>query len=274
MPLPATAVAGRRQAPWSVPLPSRTVRDAALDALALLFPSSARDAARPTGRCAPAAGPPSGPSRAAGGCPTARRSARGSPTTGVVRAVLLAFKEQGRRRLARCPRAGARRRGRRGRGLRRPDGAELCAVPESRRARRRRGFDPVGGAAGARRPRRARVFAPARPHAAQKSLAVDERARNLDDVFRSPPPVAGRRFLLVDDVVTTGATLAAAVAALRAAGAEVVAAAVVAATRSASDLLWRLRGNAQRSFRDIPGWRDYGGRKATRNRLTRTASAG
>jgi predicted amidophosphoribosyltransferase len=74
------------------------------------------------------------------------------------------------------------------------------------------------------------VFAPARPHAAQKTLSVEQRATNLEGVFALRVPVAARRFLLVDDVVTTGATVMAAAAALRAGGAEVVAAAVVAST--------------------------------------------
>jgi len=77
---------------------------------------------------------------------------------------------------------------------------------------------------------RVRVFAPPRPHVAQKTLSIDERARNLEGVFEVSAAVAGRRFLLVDDVVTTGATLSAAAAALRSAGAEVVATAVVAST--------------------------------------------
>jgi predicted amidophosphoribosyltransferase len=106
----------------------------------------------------------------------------------------------------------------------------VIAVPGSRRARRRRGFDPVAALVAGAGLDRARVFPPARPHAAQKSLSIDERAQNLDGVFEVAAPVAGRRFLLVDDVVTTGATLAAAAAALRSAGAEVVAAAVVAST--------------------------------------------
>jgi predicted amidophosphoribosyltransferase len=109
-------------------------------------------------------------------------------------------------------------------------GAEVVAVPGSRRARRRRGFDPVAALVARAGLERARVFAPARPHAAQKTLSIDERARNLDGVFEVTGAVAGRRFLLVDDVVTTGATLSAAAAALRSAGAEVAAAAVVAST--------------------------------------------
>ena len=110
----------------------------------------------------------------------------------------------------------------------------MVAVPSSRAARRRRGFDPVtllGGRAGIRF---SRVFEPARPHAVQKGLGVAERGLNLDGVFVLARPVPHRvllgRVLLIDDVVTTGATLTAAAQVLRAGGAEVVGAAVLAAT--------------------------------------------
>jgi ComF family protein len=149
---------------------------------------------------------------------------------GVAREVILAFKEQGRSELTRVlapalaaavVEAGATL-----------DllGVEVVAVPASRRARRRRGFDPVPALVSRAGLDRARVFAPARPHTAQKTLSVDERAANLDGVFEVTALVTGRRFLLVDDVVTTGATLSTAAAALRSAGAEVLAAAVVAST--------------------------------------------
>ncbi|MGN6326487.1 ComF family protein [Pseudolysinimonas sp.] len=114
---------------------------------------------------------------------------------------------------------------------------ELCAVPSTRRARRRRGYDPVPLLLARSGLGVARVFAPARPHPAQKTLTRAERAAHLDGVFRVRRLVAGRRFVLVDDVVTTGATLAAASAAIRASGGEVLAAAAVASTpRRVGDL--------------------------------------
>jgi ComF family protein len=120
----------------------------------------------------------------------------------------------------------------------------IVPIPGSRRAYRRRGYDPVRLLLARAGIRCTRVFAPARPHAAQKSLGVDDRERNLTGVFRLRRPVTGHRILLVDDVVTTGATLREAARVLRAAGAEVVGAAVVASTprrtASADDALSRL----------------------------------
>jgi ComF family protein len=127
-----------------------------------------------------------------------------------------------------------------------PDGIRLVAVPGTRAAFRRRGFDPVRVLL-ARAGRGAwRVFAPARPHPSQKLLGVGEREANLRGAFRVRRAVAGHRILLVDDVVTTGATLREAARALREAGAEVVGAAVVASTP-------RLYGVAQLPIRDLPG---------------------
>lgn len=207
-----------------------TVREAALDALALLLPvecagcgvadravcADCRAALRPE--------------------PSGRRLPDGTPVfsgldyDGAVRAVILSFKEQGRAELARVlapALAAAVIEAGHAVDL---SGAEVVSVPGSRRARRRRGFDPVSALVARAGLDRARVFAPARQHTAQKTLSIDERARNLDGVFEVTAPVAGRRFLLLDDVVTTGATLAAAADALRSAGAEVMAAAVVAST--------------------------------------------
>jgi len=208
----------------------RLIREAALDALALLLPVECAGCGRPDrsvcAECRRALRPE----------PTSRRLPDGTPVfsgldyDGVARRVILAFKEHGRVELARVlapalaaavTEAGAVL------DLR---GVEVVAVPGSRRARRRRGFDPVVSLLSRAGLDRARVFAPAAQHTAQKTLSSDERARNLEGVFVLSGPVAGRRFLLVDDVVTTGATLAAAAAAARSAGAEVVAAAVVAST--------------------------------------------
>jgi predicted amidophosphoribosyltransferase len=110
-----------------------------------------------------------------------------------------------------------------------PD-AVVTAVPSSRAARRRRGFEPVRLLSSRAGIRLAPLFLPARPHAVQKGLALGERARNLRGVFELARPVHGIRVMLIDDIVTSGSTLAAAAATLRAGGAEVVGAATLAAT--------------------------------------------
>jgi ComF family protein len=147
---------------------------------------------------------------------------------GVARAVLLALKEQGRSGLA-TPLAEPFAAAVTAALAATPD-AVVAAVPSSRAARRRRGFEPVRLLASRAGIRLTPLFRPARPHAVQKGLGVAERARNLDGVFALARPVGGIRVLLVDDVVTTGATLAGAAGVLRAGGAEVVGAAVLAAT--------------------------------------------
>jgi len=207
-----------------------SLREAVLDALALLLPvecagCGAADRAV-CAECRAALRPEASARRLPDGTPVFS----GLDYEGVVRAVILAFKEQGRPELARVlapalatavTEAGAVV------DLR---GAEVVAVPGTRRARRRRGFDPVAALVSRAGLDRARVFAPARAHPAQKTLSVEQRARNLEGAFEVTAQVAGRRFLLVDDVVTSGATLAAAATALRSQGAEVVAAAVAAST--------------------------------------------
>ncbi|MEP6843792.1 MAG: phosphoribosyltransferase family protein [Pseudolysinimonas sp.] len=207
-----------------------TVRDAALDALALLLPVECAGCGLPDravcADCRSALTPE----------PSGRRLPDGTPVfsgldyDGVTRAVILAFKEHGRADLARVIAPALAVAVTEASGSLNLEGVEVVAVPGSRHARRRRGFDPVASLVGRAGLDRARVFAPARQHLAQKTLSFEQRARNLDGVFEVNVPVAGRRFLLVDDVVTTGATLAAACSALRVAGAAVVAAVVVAST--------------------------------------------
>jgi len=198
----------------------------ALDALAYLFPVPCAGCGA-QGRalcadCAPGLTPEATTTVLAGVGPVTA----GLPYDGVARAALLALKEEGRAGLAAAlavPFAAAVS------AAVVPE-VRLVAIPSSRAARRRRGFEPVRLLAGRAGIQLSPVFLPARPHAVQKGLGVDARARNLDGAFALARPVAGVRVLLLDDVVTTGATLAAASGVLRAGGAEVVGAAVLAAT--------------------------------------------
>jgi ComF family protein len=147
---------------------------------------------------------------------------------GVVRHVILAYKQNGRRDAARAlaPALAAAVVA----SAPVPEGIDVVAVPGTRAAYRRRGYDPLRVLLARAGLPDLRVFEPAQSHTSQKQLRVGERDRNLRDVFRVRAAVAGRRILLVDDVVTTGATLLEAARVLRESGAEVVAAAVVAST--------------------------------------------
>lgn len=148
-----------------------------------------------------------------------------------VRRAVIAFKQQGRLRLARrlapalaaaldraCPPG--------------PSPPLLVAVPASRSGLRRRGYDPVGLLA-----REAGlVLAPrllvsvAGAGGPQKRLDRVQRQRARQGTLRATIDLTGRRVLLVDDVVTTGSTLLEAERALAARGAAVVAAACLAST--------------------------------------------
>jgi predicted amidophosphoribosyltransferase len=107
---------------------------------------------------------------------------------------------------------------------------ELCAVPSTRAAYRRRGFDPARLVLARTGQTDARVLRPARPHHVQKGLGRDVRRTNLRGVHRARGRLDGRTFLLIDDVVTTGATIDEAARAIREAGGEVLAAVAIAAT--------------------------------------------
>lgn len=212
------------------------LRDALLDAAALLLPVACAgcgvDDRGLCDGCAEALRP---------SAPRHRTLADGTPVVaglvyeGVVRAVIVAMKTDRprlARRLAPALAAAVAEAGVLAAGPSAPVGGrlELVAVPSTRRARRRRGYDPVRVLlAGAGLPA-ARPFRTARPHAAQKTLDRTARAAGLDGIFAARGRLDGRRFLLVDDVVTTGATLLAAAAALRSAGAEVPVCAAVAST--------------------------------------------
>ena len=159
---------------------------------------------------------------------------------GGLRTAVLAYKERGRRDLAR-PLAGllavaVAMLTRRHPGLRRegqpgpPPVPVLVPVPSSPAARRDRGGDHVL--------RLARRVAPTRPALRLTRSVLDSsgldaaaRAANLAGALRAAaPPRPGAAALIVDDVTTTGATVREAARALRAAGWSVSGAAVVAAT--------------------------------------------
>jgi ComF family protein len=145
---------------------------------------------------------------------------------GVVRRTLLALKEGGRTDVVKAlsdPFGAALRR------ASQPD-AEILAVPTSKAAWRRRGYDPVALLCKRAGFEQSRVLRPARATMSQKSLDSTDRALNLHESMRSRISLRGRQFILVDDVVTTGATLAEAARAVRAAGGEVVGRAALAFT--------------------------------------------
>ncbi|MDN3481027.1 phosphoribosyltransferase family protein [Arthrobacter sp. APC 3897] len=140
-------------------------------------------------------------------------------------------------------------------------GLVLVPVPATGRARRRRGYNPLGMLLSAlrsgsllpagtaveplvtftvRRPRQ--LLRPSAPSAAaagarsQKSLGRSGRRRNVYGTMTAGESgsLAGIRCLVIDDVLTTGATIAETTRALRAAGARVEGAVVLAATTAPS----------------------------------------
>jgi ComF family protein len=170
---------------------------------------------------------------------------------GVVRRTLLALKESGRTDVAKplsaSLSAAVERAALEPAALERASldraahpGVEFLAVPTSRSAWRRRGYDPVALLCKRAGYEPAKLLRSARATRSQKTLGSDDRALNLHDSMKSRVPLCGRRFILVDDVVTTGATLAEAARAVRAAGGEVVGYAALAFTP-------RLFGDAERA---------------------------
>lgn len=205
-----------------------TVRDAVLDAVALLLPVECAGCGADDRALCDACAAQLRPEVSSRPVRDDLRVWSGLEYDGVVRNVMLAYKQNGRRDAARAlaPALAAAVVA----SAPSPEGIDVVAVPGTRAAYRRRGYDPVGVLLARAGLRDLHVFAAARSHTSQKQLGVEERDRNLRDVFRVRAPVAGRRILLVDDVVTTGATLLEATRVLREAGADVVGAAVVAST--------------------------------------------
>lgn len=147
---------------------------------------------------------------------------------GAVRRVLLAYKEQGRTDVAAAlsaPLAAAV-----AATLAHAPAATIVAVPTSRAAFRRRGYDPVRQLLRTAGLRHERLLVQARGTGIQKHLSVEERATNLRGAHVARRPLNGLEVVLVDDVLTSGATLGEAARAVRAAGGDVVGAATLAFT--------------------------------------------
>lgn len=151
------------------------------------------------------------------------------PYEGGVRAGILAFKERGRTDAA-GPLSLALKLAIEAAAAHAALPVEVCPIPATRQAIRRRGYRPVDVLLRRAGFRPASVLAVTTSTIQQKSLGQLARQRNVRNSFRAKVPLHGRRFLLVDDIVTTGATLADAARAVSAAGGEVVSAATLAFT--------------------------------------------
>ncbi len=210
------------------------LREAALDALAVLWPVDCAGCGEPDRAVCAACRAGLAPvvvERRAGGV----RVWCSGAYAGVVRRVILALKEQGRTDAATglAPLlAAAVVAARRAAPLGASD-AVVVPVPSSRVALGRRGYDPVRLVCRRAGIRSHRLLLPARRTGAQKRLGVADRAENVRGAFVAVRPLGGIRVLLVDDVMTTGATLEEAARAIRAAGGEVVGAATLAFTEKA-----------------------------------------
>lgn len=164
---------------------------------------------------------------------------------GVLRAALIAWKEEGRFGLTSplCHLLAAAT----GQLLKPGRPAVMVPIPTSRRSKRARGADVVDELARASAQllrgvgvdiRVMQALAYARSTDDQAGLDAEHRASNLGGAFRlrSMVALAGRDVVVVDDILTTGATVTEAVRVLTRAGHRPVGIAVVAATpRRAKD---------------------------------------
>ncbi|WAB81834.1 phosphoribosyltransferase family protein [Microcella daejeonensis] len=223
----------------------RALREAALDAVALVAPVDCAGCSAPDRALCDACRAHLTPSPR-----SAVLSAPGAPPLpvvaglayeGVARAALLALKQEGRTELARALAPALLAAADRGWAAFGRVDTLLVPVPGSPEAARQRGFHPAALLA-----RRAGL-APRRLLRLAESGGGPQKGRALADRLAADRRITararldGRAVVVLDDVVTSGATLLAAADALRAAGAEVRGAVALAATprrRGAGAVAW------------------------------------
>ncbi len=205
------------------------IRDAILDALAVLMPVDCAGCGAPdrsicTG-CAEQLRPSIREHQLADGTPVVSAL----DYSGVVRAAILALKEKGRTDATRALAAPLRHALSVALSVTDPT-TELVGIPTSRSSYRRRGYDPVRLLVRGAGLASARLLRHTRKTAHQKALDREGRSANLVGSLAAVRPLYGRRFIVIDDVMTTGATLTEAIRAIREAGGEVVIAVTLAHT--------------------------------------------
>ena len=211
-------------------------REAALDALAIVFPVNCGGCGEPDRvlcvQCQSGLIPAvrrfelEAPGRAA------LSTWAGLSYDGPLPAVLHAFKESGRTHLAHAL-AGPLRAAiiTAWHSLSPGEAVTFVSPPSTRQAHRSRGYVPLDVLTQRLNIRTARLLVAAGSRQDQSILGREERWQNLDGSLRVvKESIAGRRIILLDDVATTGATLHECARALTEAGATVLGAVVVAHT--------------------------------------------
>ncbi|MFC0681373.1 ComF family protein [Lysobacter korlensis] len=206
------------------------VRSALLDAWAVLAPVECAGCGRPDRAVCRSCRAALEPALVRRSLPDGTPAVAALDYTGVLRAMVLGYKEGDRTDTARVLAGPLAMAVAAARDLPGGAAAELVPVPTSAAAYRRRGYDPVRLLLRRARLPACRVLRRTRGRIAQKALGSGERRRNAAGTMRARRPLGGRTFVLVDDVLTTGATLQECVRAVRAAGGVVVGAAALAST--------------------------------------------
>jgi predicted amidophosphoribosyltransferase len=133
---------------------------------------------------------------------------------------------------------------------------EVCTIPSTPRAMRRRGYAPVELLLAPCGIRSSPVLRLTRDRRDQSGLGIEERRANAAGALEARRGLAGRSFLIVDDVLTTGATLAEAARAVTSAGGRAAAFAVLAETPRRHP---PGAGSSRETPRDIASRGGYGG---------------